>query len=58
MRIKVSIDVTGTSALTVHYDAALGDTALAEARVRYVCIDSVTSEPAPLPEALARLEEL
>jgi acyl-CoA thioesterase FadM len=39
--------------IQVHYEAFVGDARVAEARSRYVCLDTHSGEPASLPDAIA-----
>jgi acyl-CoA thioesterase FadM/ketosteroid isomerase-like protein len=53
LAIAVAFDRVGRTSIAVHYDASVNDTRVAEARVRYVCLDAASGKPVPLPEEVA-----
>jgi acyl-CoA thioesterase FadM/ketosteroid isomerase-like protein len=53
LRVEVSFDRVTPRSVQVHYDAFVGETRVAEAGSRYVCLDARSGRPAPLPEALS-----
>jgi uncharacterized protein len=50
LRIEVALDRITKRSIQVHYDAFVGDSPVAEAGSRYVCLDARSGEPAPLPD--------
>ena len=53
LRIEVSLDRVTKRSVQVHYDARVGDTQVAEASSRYVCLETASGQPAALPEGIA-----
>lgn len=53
LRIEVALDRVTSRSIQVHYDAFVGDTRVAEASARYVCLDTQSGKPAPLPDGIA-----
>jgi acyl-CoA thioesterase FadM/ketosteroid isomerase-like protein len=51
MRVEVALDRITERSIQVHYDAFVGETRVAEAGSRYVCLDARSGEPASLPVA-------
>ena len=49
LRIEVALDRITERSIQVHYDAFVGETRVAEAGSRYVCLDAESGRPAPLP---------
>jgi YbgC/YbaW family acyl-CoA thioester hydrolase len=49
LRIEVALDRMTERSVHVHYDAFVGDTRVAEAGSRYVCLDADSGKPASLP---------
>jgi acyl-CoA thioesterase FadM/ketosteroid isomerase-like protein len=49
LRIEVALDRITERTIQVHYDAFVGETLVAEAGSRYVCLDAESGRPAPLP---------
>jgi uncharacterized protein len=54
LRIDVSLDRITEQSIQVHYDAFAAGRPAAEASARYVCLDSTTGAPMPLPDAIGR----
>jgi YbgC/YbaW family acyl-CoA thioester hydrolase len=52
LRIEVALDRLTERTIHVHYDAFVGDARVAEARSRYVCLDTESGEPASLPAGI------
>jgi uncharacterized protein len=50
--IEVALDRITDRSIQAHYDAFVGDTWVAEAGSRYVCLDAESGEPAPLPDVV------
>jgi uncharacterized protein len=55
LRIEVTLDRLTRHSIQVHYDAFVGDLAVAEASSRYVCLDAESGEPASLPRGIQGL---
>jgi uncharacterized protein len=53
LRIEVALDRLAQHSIQVHYDAFVGDTRIAEASSRYVCLAKQSGEPASLPDGIA-----
>jgi uncharacterized protein len=53
LRIEVALDRFTKRSIQVHYDAFVADARVAEASSRYVCLDTESGEPAPLPDGIA-----
>jgi acyl-CoA thioesterase FadM len=53
LHIAVTLDRITKRSTNVHYDAFVGDTQVAEGTSRYVCLDTDTGQPSPLPDAIA-----
>ena len=53
LAVDVAFDRVGRTSIAVHYDAHVNDAPVAEARVRYVCLDAASGAPTPLPDAVA-----
>ena len=51
LRIELTLDRLGASSLQVHYDAFVGETRVAEAGSRYVCLGARSDVAAELPAA-------
>src|SRR5207302_654692 len=49
LQIDVSLDRIDETSVRVHYDASVGGGQVAEASVRYVCLDATSGRPTPLP---------
>lgn len=52
-RIAITVDRITKRSISVHYDAFVDATRVAEGSSRYVCLDIETGEPVPLPDAIA-----
>jgi acyl-CoA thioesterase FadM/ketosteroid isomerase-like protein len=53
LRIEVALDRLTERSIQVHYDAFVEDARVAEAGLRYVCLDTESGEPALLPHGIA-----
>ena len=55
LRIEVALDRITERSVRVQYDAYVGDSYVAKASSRYVCLDSESGKPAALPDPIARV---
>jgi YbgC/YbaW family acyl-CoA thioester hydrolase len=53
MRVEVVFERITQRSIQVRYDAYVGDTRVAEAGSRYVCLDAGSGAPSPLPDPIA-----
>jgi acyl-CoA thioesterase FadM/ketosteroid isomerase-like protein len=53
LRIEVTLDRITQRSIQAHYDAFVGDERVAEAGVRYVCLDAKSGRPTALPSEIA-----
>jgi acyl-CoA thioesterase FadM len=53
VQIEVSFDRISERSIQVRYQASVGETPVAEAGSRYVCLDADSGRPAPLPHRIA-----
>ena len=54
LRIEVTFDGIAGRSFQVHYAASVEEVPVAEARSRYVCVDTRSGKPAPLPASISR----
>jgi uncharacterized protein len=53
VRIEVALDRLTKRSIKVHYDAFVDGARVAEASTRYVCLDTASGAPTPLPDRIA-----